>query len=294
MESSVSAESQSTPIQHHSRSYQTYPGAQYILPSDEDERARLELQHRVLQRAIGPRLVIPTLSLQPGDQVLDCGTGSGVWLMDLSKQVTSDVSLFGIDIEPRLFPMSTAQIVFSVGSATELPAHWSNKFRLVNQRLLIAALSVKEWPRVLQEIHRTLVPGGWVQLLEAKRWGAENGDLSTKHRQMLEKLFASRNLLIDCSVQLPRLLDDAGFKNIHVEERKLPAGSWAGPEGEETRDNFIGVFRGMKTPVLNAGGLGYVQSEQEYDEWMNGLAREWDAIEGTTVDICICYAQKSM
>ncbi|KZT18373.1 S-adenosyl-L-methionine-dependent methyltransferase [Neolentinus lepideus HHB14362 ss-1] len=293
-EGSITSDSHSSPIQHRPRNYQKFPGAQYILPSDEEEKARLELQHRVLQRAISSRLIIPPLSLQSGDKVLDCGTGSGIWLTDLSKQVPSDVSLFGIDIEPRLFPTSElANMQFSVGTTTQLPTDWSNTFRLVNQRLLIAALSANEWPTVLSEIKRVLIPGGWVQLLEAKRWGTEKGELSVKHRKLLEELFASRNLLIDCSVQLPHLLKEAGFENVHVEEYKLPAGSWAGKDGEETRDNFINVFRGMKTPILNAGGFGYVDSEEGYEEWMKDMSKEWDVMEDTTVDICVFYAQKS-
>lgn len=281
------------PIQHRARTYQAFPGAQYILPCDEEEQARLELQHRVLQRAIGGRLVIPPLTLQPGDHVLDCGTGSGIWLLDLASQESPDIVFRGIDIESRLFPVvKPPNVTFSVGTTTQLPAEWDNQFKLVNQRLLIAALTSSEWPRVLKEVRRTLVSGGWVQLLEAKRWGAEDGQWSAKHRKLLNELFAAKRLVIDCSVQLPHFLKEAGFGNVHVEEYRIPAGSWAGTVGIETRDNFIGVFRGMKTPILNAGGFGYVTTEDEYDQWMTNMAEEWDTMEGTTVDICVCFAQK--
>lgn len=280
------------PIQHRPRNYVSYPGSSYILPSDEDEQARLALQHRVLVRALGDRLVVAPITLKPGDHVLDCGTGSGIWLLDLASKVSPDVQLQGIDIEPRLFPTTRPEnMQLQVGTATKLPEEWSNKFSLINQRLLIAALKSIEWPVVLKEIHRCLAEGGWVQLLEAKRWGAE-GPHSVKHRQLLELLFSSRQLLIDCSVQLPKMLGEAAFQNVHVEEYRLPAGKWAGQEGIDVRDNFINVFRGMKTPILNAGGLGYVNSEEEYDQWMDDMAQEWDETEGTTVDICVCYAQK--
>ncbi|KZT21552.1 S-adenosyl-L-methionine-dependent methyltransferase [Neolentinus lepideus HHB14362 ss-1] len=284
----------SAPIQHRERNYQQYPGSSYILPSDEEEQARLELQHRVLIRALGNRLVLAPTTVKSGDHVLDCGTGSGIWALDLAKEVPSDVHIQGIDIETRLFPTTKPDNAeFAAATATNLPEGWANKFALVNQRLLIAALKSSEWPVVLGEIHRSLAPGGWVQLLEAKRWGAE-GPHSVKHRALLELLFSSRQLLIDCSVQLPKMLEETGYKNVRVEEYKLPAGRWAGQEGIDVRDNFISVFRGMKTPILKAGGLGYVNSEEEYDQWMDDMAKEWDDMEGTTVDICVCYAQKAL
>ncbi|TFK48526.1 S-adenosyl-L-methionine-dependent methyltransferase [Heliocybe sulcata] len=288
----------SGPIQHRERNYQQYPGSSYILPSDEEEQARyvyqrsLELQHRVLVRALGDRLVVAPVNLKSSDHVLDCGTGSGIWALNLAKEMP-DVRIQGIDIEPRLFPSDKPDNTqFAVATATSLPKDWENEFSLVNQRLLIAALKSSEWPVVLGEIHRCLAPGGWVQLLEAKRWGAD-GPHSVRHRQLLEQLFSSRQLLIDCSVQLPKMLGEASYEDVHVEEYKLPAGKWAGQEGIDVRNNFINVFRGMKTPILKAGGLGYVSSEEEYDQWMDDMAKEWDDREGTTVDVCVCYARKA-
>jgi len=86
------------------------------------------------------RLLLPQLSFKVGDFVLDSGTGEASWLLKLAEEVPSTVSLFGIDISSRLFPAARApNMQFYEESITQLPRPWSSKFRLVNQRLLLAA-----------------------------------------------------------------------------------------------------------------------------------------------------------
>ncbi|KAH9841078.1 uncharacterized protein C8Q71DRAFT_743255 [Rhodofomes roseus] len=48
----------------------------------------------------------------------------------------------------------------------------TGRFKLVHQRLLIAALRSWEWTVALREIFRVLQPGGWVQLGEVGPWKA--------------------------------------------------------------------------------------------------------------------------
>ena len=67
----------------------------------------------------------------------------------------------------RLFPKAVAPNVHLLRhSVTSLPASWTNKFSFINQRSLVAALRIQDWPVALQELQRTLLPGGQVQLTE--------------------------------------------------------------------------------------------------------------------------------
>ena len=65
--------------------------------------------------------------------------------------------------------------------------------------------------------------------------------------------------------ELPEMLANSRFVNIHVERRVIPLGKWAGNYGEDWRDNFVSTWKAMKTPVMMAGGLGIVRSEEELD-----------------------------
>ena len=129
--------------------------------------------------------------------------------------------------------------------------------------MLIAALQSSEWPQALREMHRVLRPGGWLQLGEAGKWHA--GPQDARLASLVRALFVSRGLLLDVALDLPRLVTEAGFVDVTVEKRMIQLGRWAGPQGRDASDNFLGVFAGMKTPVLRSGGLGIVSSEEEFD-----------------------------
>ena len=108
----------------------------------------------------------------------------------------------------------------------------------------------------------------------------------------MHALFVSRGLLLDCGLHVPLLLEEAGFVNITVEKRSIPLGSWAGQPGCDGRDNFINVFKGMKTPILRSGGLGLVNSEAEFDKLIDSTEDEWNRTEGSEIDFYIFVAQK--
>ncbi|KAJ6548614.1 S-adenosyl-L-methionine-dependent methyltransferase [Mycena capillaripes] len=320
--SSDSLKSHALSIDHVTREYQAYPGSQYSLPTDDLERQRkvsdfskmLLLQHKTLKALFGNRIVLAPVDLGATDKVLDIGTGPGrlfvklstffilnpirlgLWILDLAESVDPSVIMLAVDIESRLFPPSPPKNVhFRVESVTNLPSDWTDTFSLVHQRLLMIALQVPEWPVALHEIHRVLRPGGWVQLAEGTAWPA--GKYPGK--PCMEKLIAmyhclvrSRNLYINCADDMPAMLEDAGFVDIHRESRMKHIGKWAGTTGVSNKVNHVAVLRGIKTPILNAGGYGYVSSEAEYDALLEGLEKEWDEVPGTEKEFIIFWAKK--
>nr|GAT51065.1 S-adenosyl-L-methionine-dependent methyltransferase [Mycena chlorophos] len=288
----------SAPIEHKPRAYQEYPGSQYILPTDAPERQRLALQHRTLKNMFGERILFAPVELQKDDKVLDTGTGPGLWILDLATSVDPSVQMTGIDIESRLFPPNPPpNLTFTIGSVIALPAEWSNTFTLIHQRLLILALEIPQWPQALAEMYRVLKPGGWVQLAESTPWhvGTYPG------RPCMEKLTAlyravgeARGLYLDCAYDMPRMLADAGFVDVQRESRMQQMGRWAGANGTAMKENHVGVLRGIKTPVLKAGGYGIVKSEEEYDALIEGLDREWDEVPGTDKEFIVFWARKPL
>ncbi len=139
-------------------------------------------------------------------------------------------------------------------------------------------------------MHRILRPGGWIQLGEVGSWHA--GPVTKKHIKLIQTLFESRQLVLDVSKDLRTLVEEGGFANISVESRSIPLGNWAGLIGGQARDNWIGVTRGMKTPVLRSGGFGLVSSEEEFDALIDDVEKEWDATEGAAIEYYVICAQK--
>ncbi|KAF8205710.1 S-adenosyl-L-methionine-dependent methyltransferase [Mycena galopus ATCC 62051] len=301
-------------IIHTPRHYQAFSGSKYALPHDDEEQqrpvpnvsakdmaertTRLLLQHWILKSLFEDRILLAPVSLGPNDKVLDIGTGSGLWLMDLAATVESTVFMVGVDIESRLFPTSPSKnIEFQVESVTSLPLEWTETFSLVHQRLLIFGLEMPQWPKAIQEIHRVLRFGGWVQFVEVAPWKEDKypgKPYLEKYAAMHDRLAKSRNFDADCADRIPRMLEEAGFVDIQSEVRMQVIGRWAGQIGVACATNQVGLFRGMKTPVLEAGGLGVVTSEAEYDELVDGLEKEWDEIPGTEKEFIIIWARKPL
>ncbi|KAF8993366.1 hypothetical protein BDQ17DRAFT_1368401 [Cyathus striatus] len=261
------------PITHNeSRVFTSYPGSKYVIPADETERIRLIRQHYMLKKAYDNKLVLPPISIKPGDEVLDNGTGTGIWLLDFAAEVPSTVKLYGADIESRNFPPQDtrpANTQFSIASLLDLPSEWTSKFTLIHQRLVFAvAIPRADIPPALSQLHRVLKPGGWVQLLEPGDWIA--GPVNDRHKNLIR-------------TGLPK---HYGCRSTHVQWK------WAGEEGIVGRNNLMTLWRGVKVPILDNGGFGFVNSEEEMDQLLDDLEKEMDETEGAKVDWITFYAQK--
>ncbi|KAF8437905.1 hypothetical protein L210DRAFT_2293357 [Boletus edulis BED1] len=278
------------------RTTHSYEGSLYLLPSDEEERQRLLVQHQLYTRLFSGRLIFPPISFSEKDEVLDIGTGAGAWLCDVRAQLPEPVQLYGIDIESRLFPKYptiSANVHLSICVSTSLPSYWSSKFTLVHQRLLIAAYTRDQWRRSIDEMYRVLVPGGLAQLIEV---GPEwiSGPKTAKHLLLLDEFFTSKGMLMRCAVYVADMLKAAGFVDVTSEEVVMNMGKWAGEDGVQGKDATIGAWRGMRDPVLRAGGMGHYASAEEFDKTMDEISEEWDSTEGTHTTVRVFYGRKPM
>jgi len=276
------------------RIYTSFPETKYLLPADEEEKQRLNLQHRILRDLFEGNIIAP-ITLQSESKVLECATGTAVWLTEVAETLPKSVIFYGIDIESRNCPPAetlSKNIHLSKESILALPPHWNSHFNFVNVRLLMAALQTTDWLVACGEIYRVLAPGGWVQLCEAGDWNG--GPLSMRHKEITRALFTSRNLLLECAKELPLMLKNIGFEKITVVDRPTPLGKWAGQLGIDGAKNLMSVWKGMKEPCLKAGGFGMVKSEEELDSLLAGLEAEWDETPGSEIYWVAIYAQKPL
>ncbi|KAF7295429.1 S-adenosyl-L-methionine-dependent methyltransferase [Mycena indigotica] len=280
------------------RQFQQWTGSSYPLPADAKEKERLQLQHDAIKKLYEDRILLAPVDLDKKASVLETGTGSGIWVVDLAGR-KSNIDIVAVDIESRNWPTSPPKnIEFILGTVLELPKEWDNKFALVHQRLLLLALAREQWPVALKEMYRVLKPGGWVQLGETKIWPNDFKDPARPCTEKLATLYRaladSKELYIDCAESLGKMLAAAGFTNIKGEIRMQEMGVWAGERGEAWRKDWVGVFNGIETSVMDNNGFDVVKSMEEYDLLLDGFEEECDTVKGGALEFIIFYAQKPL
>jgi hypothetical protein len=74
-------------IEENGRTYHKYKAGSYFLPNDEQEQARLDLQHHIWLLTLHGRLHLAPIDV-PGAKlhnVLDIATGTGIWAIDFGE-----------------------------------------------------------------------------------------------------------------------------------------------------------------------------------------------------------------
>lgn len=285
------------------------------------------MQHEVLTGLFDNKLVFPPVELAEGDHVLDSATGSGlsfpslttpglmngvyagVWMVDVAHKYPS-VTFTGTDISAHLFRKEVPpNVSYTVESVLAMPAAWSGKFTLTNQRLLIVGLKEPQWPPALGELFRVTKPGGWVQLSEYTHT-LVSGPVTARFLGALREMVGTLGFMLDMGYHLKGLLGDAGFVDVEEKQVKGPLGNWD-PVGKEHGFTMLEVFHGLKVrrPVgeywnlmlrrllsqaafVKGGGYGLLQTAEEYDTLMEEMKKEWDTTPGTYTVFVSAWGRK--
>ncbi|KAF5377393.1 hypothetical protein D9757_009708 [Collybiopsis confluens] len=257
-----------------------YASEHYLLPADMNESARLDAQHRSIVRAFENRLsLIPMTNFKTGDRVLESAAGTGIWAIDFfetnaNKGVILDIEC--TDLSDRQFHklQGHPNIHYSLHSVTDFPAEWTDRFAYIHQRFLVVALNESLWQQAVNEMFRTLSPGGWLELVEMdlKNWLFNVGPYSKKIHSLMFALYAEKGIVIDLPAYLPPLLEKAGFVDIQCEARALPIGSL--PDKAYRSEEFGAGCRGLMGPLLE---YGLIETEEEYENMVQESVREWDS-----------------
>ncbi|EIN07303.1 S-adenosyl-L-methionine-dependent methyltransferase [Punctularia strigosozonata HHB-11173 SS5] len=141
----------------------------YLLPADEDEIRRYELFHRMFQfvadaNYVGPvREVLVDSTASRRKRVLDVGTGSGQWAIEMADEFPK-VDVVGCDcapIQPREVPPNCTFELCDVSEGLPYP---DACFDLVHARSI--HIGISDYPRFIREAARVLRPGGLLILIE--------------------------------------------------------------------------------------------------------------------------------
>ncbi|KAL4971262.1 S-adenosyl-L-methionine-dependent methyltransferase [Aspergillus desertorum] len=261
------------------RRYHSYQSGHYAFPNDEDELARMDLEHHIFLLLLDGELHLAPVK-EP-QRILDLGTGSGIWAIDVADKYPS-ASVIGTDLSPVQPSFVPPNLEFQVD---DFESEWTfrrDSFDLIHSRLLLA--SVSDYPRLLRQAWSALKPGGYVEMHEIDP-GFECDDNSipadSSALQWSNLFFKGCRQMghpIPRPAEYKTMMEEAGFVDVKLKIMKRPSNAWAKEKhlkrlGLYTMTNHLNGLHAF-TIGLFTRVLGWIPEEVEI--LIAKCRREWE------------------
>ncbi|KAL3422724.1 methyltransferase domain-containing protein [Phlyctema vagabunda] len=146
------------------RKYQDYKEGKYMLPNDETEQKRLDLQHHMFLILLEGKLHLAPLKPDI-KRVLDIGTGTGIWAVEFAKQYpAADVTGSDLSaIQPEV--NSTPPNCHFVVADAEDDWPYAAPFDFIYMRCMLTCFARPL--EIIKQVFHSLAPGGYFEILDA-------------------------------------------------------------------------------------------------------------------------------
>ncbi|KAF4773604.1 hypothetical protein HER10_EVM0002323 [Colletotrichum scovillei] len=214
------------------RTYHGYKDGKYLMPNDDRENKRLDIQHNMFILTFDNQLGRAPVnakdtSIKVG-RVLDVGTGTGIWAMDFADE-HPESEVLGVDLSPIQSTFVPQNVKFEIDDIEE-PWTFSQPFDYIHSRLMTS--SIGNWQEYIQKCFDNLNPNGYLELNEVDLY-CKSDDGTLAHDAALNrfsKLWGEAAVMFGHAFQdnttLKDLMADAGFVDINVKVFKWPSNPW--------------------------------------------------------------------
>ncbi|SPO05378.1 related to methyltransferase [Cephalotrichum gorgonifer] len=241
-----------------------------IMPLRMDlEAERMDFQHMMFQNMYEGALFLSPIKLDANSSVLDAGTGTGLWAIDLADD-NPNTKVIGVDlsaIQPAFVPPNAEFYIEDL----EDPWTFSKPFDLIFARMLTG--SIGDWPKFYRQSFEHLSPGGYIELTDIVfPIQCDDGTLDKD-----SALYQWGKLTVDAAAKLGRPLRtttavvselvDAGFTDITQHHFKWPTNHW--PKDPKMKELGAWTYEDVGknvyglTVALFTRGLGWTLEEFE-------------------------------
>jgi SAM-dependent methyltransferase len=232
------------------RRYHAYKDGKYWAPNDEDQNGQLEIANHIFLLLFDGALFQAPLDPSP-KEVLDIGTGTGIWAIDFADQFPS-ASVTGTDLSPIQPTWTPPNCRFEIDDCTEEWTFRKNSFDFIHVRSLYG--SIADWPAFYRQVYAHLKPGGWYEQVEySVDWKADDDSIPPGHifreasaryveaGEKMGKTFRIVDLQRDFVVE-------AGLVNVVEKRYKMPLGPWSAEKKQRDigRWHLLEAYQGIE------------------------------------------------
>ncbi|KAI4688976.1 hypothetical protein J4E81_007693 [Alternaria sp. BMP 2799] len=218
-------------ILHHrmenGRQYHAYRDGAYWGPNDELAKEILDFAHHMYLLTLDQKLHLAPL-VNP-QTILDCGTGTGIWAIDMADQYPS-ATVTGTDlspIQPEWVPPNCHFEIDDVSLEWTFPP---NHFDFIHIRELFGC--IPDWDFFFQQAYKHTKPGGWIEIVEHSVCPtSDDGSMGPDHFyhtwgkvvvEMGDRFGKTFTIWEESAERIRR----AGFVDVTVMEYKWPMNGW--------------------------------------------------------------------
>lgn len=167
------------------------------------------------------RRMLELVELQPGENVLDAGCGTGTLLLQISKHHPNAL-LHGLDGDGRILAIaknkarqSGAEINWIEAFSTDIPLS-DDSIDLVTNSLMVHHLLPADKKSTFAEMLRVLKSGGKLILVD---WGKPSNPVFRGLFKFIRILDGHPNTYDHLNGNIPQLIGNAGFVNVEIKEK---------------------------------------------------------------------------
>jgi len=213
-------------VEENGRKYHRYKDGAYILPEDDKEQERLDLQHEMFLKSFGQNLYLAPIDGEP-NEVLDLGTGTGLWAIQFADQ-HPESNVLGIDLSPIQPTWVPPNCKFQVDDF-ETPWTFDQQFDFIHGRMLLTASA--DFPAFFRRAYQSTRPGGWIEMQDlympllcddGTMDGTAFGEWNEKYMQACAVLKRDPSW----TAKYKDWITEAGFENVKEHIFRWPINPW--------------------------------------------------------------------